>query len=34
MIWITVVMLIGLLALSIPIAAALATLGLTLDYFY
>ena len=34
MIWITVVLLIGLLALSIPIAAALATLGLTLDYFY
>lgn len=34
MIWITVVLLIGLLALSIPIAAALAALGLTLDYFY
>ncbi len=34
MIWITVALLIGLLALSIPIAAALAALGLTLDYFY
>jgi tripartite ATP-independent transporter DctM subunit len=34
MIWITIAMLIGLLALSIPIAAALAALGLTLDYFY
>ncbi|MEQ8396269.1 TRAP transporter large permease [Thalassobaculum sp.] len=34
MIWITIALLIGLLALSIPIAAALAALGLTLDYFY
>ena len=34
MIWITVILLMCLLALSIPIAAALAALGLSLDYFY
>ncbi len=34
MIWFTVALLMALLALSIPIAAALAALGLSLDYFY
>jgi C4-dicarboxylate transporter DctM subunit len=34
MIWVTVAMLMALLALSIPIAAALAALGLSLDYLY
>jgi C4-dicarboxylate transporter DctM subunit len=33
-IWITVALLIGLLALSIPVAATLAALGLSLDYMY
>ncbi len=34
MIWVTVALLMALLALSIPIAAALAALGLSLDYLY
>ncbi|MDA0664161.1 MAG: TRAP transporter large permease [Proteobacteria bacterium] len=34
MIWVAIALLIGLLAISIPIAAAMALLGMSLDYFY